>query len=296
DGSRVSWAGDPFEAQLDVRAVYEVETSASSLMASQTSAVDPQMQQRYMQELPFLVYLNIDGELMEPKISFGLDMPENQQGAVGGKIYGRVQQLSNQEQELNKQVFSLLVLNRFFPESGSSGAGGGTMAVARDNLNSALSDQLNMLSSRIMGESGLQLNFNVDSFTDYQGDSPQDRTQLGISAQKAFMDDRLVVEVGSAVDIQGGNEAGQEASPVIGNVSISYLLDENGIWRIKGFSRSKFENVIDGQLVVSGIALIFTKEFNKFKNMFEKAVMENVQKKDKNPEPAKKPENPEDEN
>lgn len=276
DGSRVSWAGDPFDAQLDVRAIYRVETSASALMATQISASDAGSADRYRQKLPFLVYLNIDGDLMEPKISFGLDMPEAQQGIAGGEIFGRVQQLNNQEQELNKQVFSLLVLNRFFPASGSDGSSGGTLAVARDNLNSALSDQLNMLSSKILGESGVKLNFDVDSFTDYQGESPEERTQLGISAQKAFLEDRLIVEVGSEVDIQGGNQAGQAASPLIGNVSISYLLDENGIWRLKGFSRSQFENVIDGQVVVSGIALIFTKEFNKFKNMFEKAVMESV--------------------
>jgi len=145
-----------------------------------------------------------------------------------------------------------------------------------------------MLSSRLVGESGVQLNFNVDSFTDYQGEGgPQDRTQLDISAQKAFLDDRLVVEVGSAVDIQGGNQAGQEASPAIGNVGISYLLDPDGVWRIKGFSRSQYENVIDGQLVVSGIALIFTKEFNEFKNMFEKAVLEKVQNKEKENEESK---------
>ncbi|MCG9972407.1 translocation/assembly module TamB domain-containing protein [Christiangramia crocea] len=280
DGSRVSWAGDPFEAQLDVRAVYSVETSASSLMASRLSATDPSTTQRYRQELPFYVYLNIDGELMEPEITFSLDMPEEEQGAIGGQVYGVVQQLNNQEQELNKQVFSLLVLNRFFPGSGSDGSSGGTLAVARDNLNDALSDQLNMLSSRILGESGLQLNFQVDSFTDYQGESPQDRTQLDISAQKAFLEDRLIVEVGSELDIQGGNQPGQETSPVIGNVSISYLLDEEGVWRIKGFSRSQYENVIDGQLIVSGIALIFTKEFNKFKNMFERAVMEKVKKEE----------------
>ncbi|MCM8570140.1 translocation/assembly module TamB [Gramella jeungdoensis] len=287
DGSRVSWAGDPFDAQLDVRAIYEVETSASSLMASRLSATDPGTTQRYRQELPFYVYLNIDGELMEPKISFSLDMPEDEQGAVGGQVYGMVQQLNNQEQELNKQVFSLLVLNRFFPGSGSDGSRGGTLAVARDNLNEALSDQLNMLSSRILGESGLQLNFQVDSFTDYQGESPQDRTQLDVSAQKAFLEDRLIVEVGSELDIQGGNQPGQETSPVIGNVSISYLLDENGVWRLKGFSRSQYENVIDGQLIVSGIALIFTKEFNKFKDMFERAVMEKV-KNDKESESEKK--------
>jgi len=287
DGSRVSWAGDPFDAQLDVSAIYQVETSASSLMAAQTTALD-NGSEKFKQEIPFLVYLNVDGELMQPKISFGLDMPESERGVAGGEVYGRVQSLNSQEQELNKQVFSLLVLNRFFPEGSNTGAGGGTMAVARDNLNSALSDQLNMLSSRLVGESGVQLNFNVDSFTDYQGEGgPQDRTQLDISAQKAFLDDRLVVEVGSAVDIQGGNQPGQEASPAIGNVGISYLLDPNGVWRIKGFSRSQYENVIDGQLVVSGIALIFTKEFNEFKNMFEKAVLEKVQNKEKENEKSK---------
>ncbi|GAA4323295.1 translocation/assembly module TamB domain-containing protein [Pontixanthobacter gangjinensis] len=282
DGSRVSWAGDPLDAQLDVRAIYRVETSASSLMATSLSATDPQITQRYRQELPFLVYLKVEGDLMEPKITFNLDMPQDAQGAVGGQVFGRVQQLNNQEAELNKQVFSLLVLNRFFPDSGSDGSQGGTLSVARDNLNSALSDQLNMLSSKILGESGVKLNFELDSFTDYQGKNPEDRTQLGISAQKAFMEDRLIVEVGSEVDIQGGNQEGQETSPVIGNVSISYLLDRSGVWRLKGFSKSQYENVIDGQLVVSGIALIFTKEFNKFKNMFEKAVMEKVGKEKEN--------------
>ena len=293
DGSRVSWAGDPFDAQLDVRAIYRVETSASSLMAPTTSAIGDSNTGSYRRKYPFLVYLNVDGDLMSPKISFGLDMPEAQKGAGGGNVYGRVQQLNNQEQELNKQVFSLLVLNRFFPGSGSDGSSGGTLSVARDNLNSALSDQLNMLSSRILGESGVQLNFDVDSYTDYQGESPQERTQLGINAQKAFMEDRLIVEVGSEVDVQGGNQPGQETSPLIGNVSISYLLDESGIWRIKGFSRSQYENVIDGQLVVSGIALIFTREFNKFKNIFEKAVMEKV--KNENDSKSKQQENSEDE-
>ncbi len=288
NGSRVSWAGDPFDAQLDVRAIYKVETSAYSLMSSQLSGADQSVAGRYRQELPFWVYLNVDGELTEPKITFNLDMPEDAQGSVGGEVYGRIQQLNNQEQELNKQVFSLLVLNRFFPGSGSDGSQGGTLAVARDNLNQALSDQLNMLSSKIMGESGIKLNFQVDSYTDYQGENPQDRTQLDINAQKAFLEDRLVVQVGSEVDIQGGNQPGQESSPVIGNVSIAYLLDENGTWRLKGFRRNQYENVIDGQLIVSGIALIFTKEFNHFKNLFEKAVVEETKMRKKSE--AKNPE------
>ncbi len=268
DGSRVSWSGDPFNAKLDVKARYDLETSASSLMAPTTSGADPAVKSKFRQVLPFYVYLNVDGELTAPKISFNLDMPEDEQGAIGGQVYGRVQQVNQQEGELNRQVFSLLVLNRFYPEPGSDGSRGGFASVARDNINDALSDQLNTFSNKLLGDTGVELDFGLDSYTDYQGETPQERTQLDIAAQKKLFDDRLIVRVGSEVDIQGSSSTG-EATPLIGNVSLEYLLTENGRYRLKGFRRNEFENVIDGQTIVSGIALIFTQEFNKFDELWQ---------------------------
>ncbi len=270
-GSRITWSGDPFDAKLDVRALYEVETSASSLMAPTSSNLDPSSKGKYRQVLPFYVYLNIDGQLLQPKINFNLDMPKEEQGAVGGQVYGRVQQLNQQEDELNRQVFSLLVLNRFYPDPGSDGSTGGVASIARDNLNDAVSDQLNVFSDKLFANSGFDLNFGLDSYTDYQGSTPQDRTQLDIAAQKKLFNDRLIVSVGSEVDVQGSNPNG-EATPIIGNVSIEYILTENGRYRIKGFHRNEFENVIDGQIVISGIALIFTQEFNKFNELWDSLV------------------------
>lgn len=267
-GSRVTWSGDPFDAKLDVKAVYNVETSASSLMAPVYSGSDPAFKGKFRQVLPFLVYLNIDGQLLEPEIAFNLDMPEEKQGAVSGQVYGRIQQLNNQEDELNRQVFSLLVLNRFYPDPGSDGSSGGVASIARDNLNDAVADQLNMFSDKLLGNSGFELDFGLNSYTDYQGTSPQQRTQLDIAAQKKLFDDRLIVRVGSEVDIEGSSSTGEE-TPIIGNVSIEYLLTESGRYRLKGFSRNEFENVIDGQTVVSGIALIFTQEFNKYNELWD---------------------------
>lgn len=268
DGSRVSWSGDPFDAKLDIKARYEVEASASSLMAPVSSGSDPSVKNKYRQVLPFYVYLNVDGELTKPVISFNLDMPNDEQGAIGGQVYGRLQQVNQQEGELNRQVFSLLVLNRFYPEPGSDGSRGGFATVARDNLNDALSDQLNTFSNKLLGNTGVELDFGLDSYTDYQGETPQERTQLDIAAQKKLFDDRLIVRVGSEVDLQGGN-ATNEPAPIIGNVSIEYLLTENGRYRLKGFRRNEFENIIDGQTIVSGIALIFTQEFNKFDELWQ---------------------------
>ncbi|MEX0995460.1 MAG: translocation/assembly module TamB [Flavobacteriaceae bacterium] len=273
-GSTVTWAGDPVDAILDIRAIYRVEASASSLMAPASGSFDAGMNNRFRQQLPFLVYLNIDGELMQPVLTFDLDMPEDQQGAIGGQVYGRVQQLNQQEEELNKQVFSLLVLNRFFPESGSDGSQGGAMSLARNNINQALSERMNKFSDQLLGSTGVELDFGLDSFTDYGEEGSQERTQLDITARKRLFDDRVIVSVGSEVDIEGSSQNSDERSPVIGNVSVEYLLTENGRFRLKGFRRNQFENVIDGQLIVSGIALIFTREFDKFGELFAKAVEE----------------------
>ncbi|WP_396596573.1 translocation/assembly module TamB domain-containing protein [Dokdonia sp. R86516] len=285
-GSRVSWSGDPFNAKLDVRAVYEVEASASPLMASANAGADPAQSSKYRQQLPFLVYLNIDGELLSPKINFALDLPEDEQGAIGGQVYSRVQQVNQQEGELNRQVFSLLVLNRFYPDSNSDGSRGGFASIARDNLNDALSDQLNIFSDKLLGKTGFQLDFGLDSFTDYQGTTPQERTQLDIAAQRKFFGDKLTVRVGSSVDVAGQSASG-ESNPLIGNVSLEYELTEDGQYRLKGFRRSEFENVIDGQTIVSGISLIFQQEFNKFSQLWD-AILRKKQQQLVEEEKAKK--------
>jgi len=285
-GSRVTWSGDPFDAKLDIKAIYKLETSASALMAAQISGSDASIKSKYRQVLPFDVYLNIDGELMQPQISFQLDMPEAEQGAVGGQVYSRVQQVNQQESELNQQVFSLLVLNKFYPNSGSDGSSGGFATIARDNLNDAVSDQLNAFSDKLLGSSGVELDFGLDSYTDYQGDSPTERTQLDVAAQKKLFDDRLIVRVGSEVDIQGSGAPG-EAAPLIGNVSLEYLLTENGRYRLRGFRKSEFENVIDGQTIVSGIALIFTQEFNEFKDLWDAMLRSQTKKEAAEKEAAK---------
>ncbi|WP_228850534.1 translocation/assembly module TamB domain-containing protein [Aegicerativicinus sediminis] len=267
-GGQIRWSGNPFDAELRIKAVYEVEASASPLMGPSLSGVDPNLKNQFRQSLPFYVYLNIDGELMRPDISFDLDMPEDNRGSIGGQVYGRIQQVNEQEGELNKQVFSLLVLNRFYPSSGNDGGSGGFDNFARDNINEAISDQLNAFSDSVLGNAGVDVSFNLDTFTDYQGSSPQERTQLDIAARKKFLNDRLTIEVGSEVDIQGQDQS-QQGNPVIGNFSILYDITEDGRYQIKGFRKNAYENIFDGQVIMNGIALIFTQEFNKFSELWE---------------------------
>src|SRR5690606_30414558 len=94
-----------------------------------------------------------------------------------------------------------------------------------------------------------------------------------------LFNDRLIVRVGSEVDIQGSS-ATNEPAPLIGNVTLEYLLTENGRYKLKGFRKNQFENIVDGQTIVSGIALIFTQEFNKFDELWQ-ALLRSETKKEK---------------
>ena len=272
EGSRITWNGDPMDATLGISAIYQIKTSSSELMSSQLTSASGGSRSQYLQELPFLVYLNVNGELLRPEISFRLDMPEGQRGALGGNVYSRVLQVNEQEDELNKQVFSLLVLNRFFPSTGSDGSGGGTEAIARSSASQVLSGQLNALSSNLLGKSGVELDFDLDSFTDYQGNSPQERTQLNVSARKQLFNTRLVVQVGSQVDVEGSSPNSQQGSALLGNVSVEYLLTANGRYRLRGFQRNEFESIIDGPLIVTGFGVIFNREFNTFRELWRGSV------------------------
>ena len=278
-GSSIVWSGDPYDARMDVTAIYEIETSASSLMSSISYGSDNSASGIYQQATDFLVYLNIDGQLTKPEISFALDMPENEQGNFGGAVYGRIQQLNEQESELNKQVFSLLALNRFYPTSGSDGSSGGAISIAKNNVNKVLSNELTAISSKLLGNTGFELGFDLDSFEDYESGTAESRTQLNINASKKLFNERLIVTAGSAVDVEGSASSSDTETPIIGNVTLEYLLSEEGTYRIKGFRKQEYQNIIDGQLIITGVAFIFNREFNKFSQLFSPIKDKNSDKK-----------------
>jgi translocation and assembly module TamB len=270
EGSKITWNGDPMDASLDIRAIYKVETAAKDLMATQLSGYNSEVKSQYQQKLDFLVYLNVKGDLLKPEITFSLDMPEAERSALGGNVYSRILQLNEQEDELNKQVLSLLVLDRFFPSQGSDGSSGGAEAIARNSASQLLSDQMNALSSKFFGDSGFSLGFGIDTYQDYQTGSPENRTDLNINAQQKLFNDRLVVQVGSQMDLEGGSQDSEQSNSILANISLEYTLTEDGRWRIRAFRKNEFQSIIDGQLFVTGVGLIFNREFNELKELWRK--------------------------
>lgn len=264
-GSRISWSGDPLSAELDLTARYSLKTSASDLMADQLAQSDATTLNRYKQPLPFEVMLHINGELLKPEISFGIDMPPSARQVLDGNVYKRVKQLNSDNSELDKQVFSLIVLNRFMPQSFDAD-GSSSEAFARSSVSKMLSGQLNKYSAKYL--KGVEINFDLNSYTDYQSGTADDKTSLDVNIRKALFNDRVVVQVGGQVDIEGQNRS-YGANDIIGDVSLEYLLTKEGQYRLKAFRKNEFQDLVQGQVVVMGLSVMFNKSFNEWKGLFK---------------------------
>ncbi|WP_432713583.1 translocation/assembly module TamB domain-containing protein, partial [Pedobacter sp.] len=152
-GSEIIWTGEPMSANVDLTALYEVNAAPIDLLANQANAEGEGTRNTYKTKLPFQVYLSMTGELMKPIIKFRLDLPENERGAIDGQVYTKLLQINTDEGELNKQVFSLLALNRFMadnPFQSLAGGGGGVSTLARSSVSKLLTEQLNNLASDLI--------------------------------------------------------------------------------------------------------------------------------------------------
>lgn len=263
-GGTLTWSGDPLNAQIDMRASHTVETSPIDLIASQTT--DEAMLNTYRQRLPFLVYLDIKGQLLAPLISFKLDMPVDKQSAFNGLVYAKIIDINSRESDVNKQVFALLILKRFISENPLESQGGSDVAnTTRTSVSRLLSDQLNRLSENVKG---VQLSLDIKSYEDYSTGQAQGNTQVQLGVSKSLLNDRLVVKLSGNVAVEGENTTQNDASDYIGDLALEYKLTSDGRFRITGFRTSNYD-MIDGELTETGVGLLYIKDYNTLKELFK---------------------------
>ena len=268
-GSSITWAGDPLVADLDIRAIYNIKTAPTELIEAQLESELARNQSR--NQLPFEVVINLKGDMLKPDISFDVELPENERRTEFGNLaYGRLQQIRQDPSEINRQAFSLIVLGRFMASDPLQSSGGGSLAAtARSSVSSLLSDQLNKLTGQYLGGLGLELGLN--SYQDFSSSSTgtgQNRTDLNVALNQEFLNNRLVVRVGTDVGIEGkSTQSGN--SGFAGNLSVEYLITPNGRLRVRGFKQNSYEDLAEQEVQETGLALIFTRNFDNLSDMFK---------------------------
>jgi translocation and assembly module TamB len=263
EGSSLTWLGSPYEADVDITAIYTVKASVLELVQDQLAGISQEERNKYKQELPIQVYLMMKGKLLKPDIHFRLDLPPDQRGVLSGSVYAKLNELNGQESELNKQVFALLVLSRFVPENplASAGGTGGLSDFARSSASQILSAQLNRLSEQYIA--GANLNVGLDSYQDYSTGNAEGRTQLKLALSKQLFDERVTVQVGGNVDLEGRRSQENSLNNFAGDLKVLYKLTEDGRWQLKVFRQNSYEGAIDGDVTKTGVGVVFMIDFDK---------------------------------
>lgn len=274
--SYLVWSGDPYNAQLNVSAIYKVRAVAADLIANQLDA-GSELSNLSRNRLPFEVYLNVTDQLLKPTIGFDIRVPEGTTSPVAEPVRAKLEQLRQPSNvnELNKQVFALLALNRFVAENPlQSTAGPGTFVgnQLRGSASQVLTDQLNNLTGEYLA--GLGLEVGVDSYTAVTGTgAQQNRTDLNVAMRRQLFNDRLSVRLGTDVPLGGSNSTQTQgvsaASQFAGDVSIEYNILPDGRLRLRAFRNNAYED-IDGQFIRTGTSLIFQRDYDNLQDLFSK--------------------------
>lgn len=247
-GGTINWSGSPYEALVNIDAIYGVRTSLYDLMYPDTS------NQNYKRRIQVDCLLKLTDNLLNPNISFDIDLPNSDEGTktdVRNKIG------VGNEQEMNRQVFGLLVLNRFFPTEDQNQAlqqAGGFFSSSSAEM---VSNQLSNWLSKISNDFDVGLNYRPgDEIT-------SDELELALSTQ--LFNNRIIV------DGNVGVANTSSSSNIVGDVNIEYKITEDGRFRVRAFNKSNDFNSINANApFTQGVGLSYQKDFDRLGDLFRR--------------------------
>jgi len=273
-GSSITWLNEPTRATMDVNAVYIANTAPIDLVQNQIAASSQEIKNTYLQKLPFEVRLNMTGELMKPQLAFDIALPVDKNYGVSNDIIAqvetRLEELRQEPGETNRQVFALLLLNRFVGQNplASSTPMFSASSYARQSVSKLMTEQLNKLAAGLID--GVDLTFDVVSTDDYTTGGQRNRTDLNIGLSKRLLNERLTVSVGSNFELEGPKNTNQKASNVFGDLNINYSLSRDGRYMLRFYRKNRYEGVVDGYIIETGVSFLISVDYNRFSQLLRK--------------------------
>ena len=255
-GSTITWNGPVLEGVMDILADYNLNASLAPLAAG-----DPQIQEKpeAKRRYPVVVSMRLTEQLLKPNIVLGLeikDYPKNSD--LNYYVQAFQTRIATDEQELNRQVFSLMIFRMFAPL--------GDFVQASNISYSSFSDLVsNQLSSWLS-----EFDENLEVSIDLNGLSQSAISNFQLRFSYTLLEGKLrLTRDGSFTNAQNQTSA----LSIAGDWTLEYLLTNNGNWRVKMFHR------INQNLVLSGLnnnnstqggSILFTQSFNRISDLFPK--------------------------
>jgi hypothetical protein len=253
-GSKISWNGDPLEANVNIKAIYTQYASLFPILLDTTNKSNlPEFKRRY----PVDVTISLQNRLLSPSVNFDIgirDYPKDM--TLNGAVTAFTNRIKTDDQELTRQVSNILLFGQLVSPFGGSGLALGNLM---GNFTEMLSNQLSNLASKINKDLDISVSLGGGALN-------QDiLSNLQLRASYNFNDRLRITRSG------GFTDARNQTSPqiLLGDWALEWFVRPDGSLRLKTYNRNvqttilgSFNSYQINQTL--GASLLYNKGFNTF--------------------------------
>ena len=248
-GGSIAFGGDPYNATLDLSALYVVNSVSLADLNIGNSFSNNNVRVNCL--------MNITGTPESPKVSFNLDMP-----TLSNDAKQMVHSLLNAEEETNQQVLYLLAVGRFYAQNDNNN-GASTQQFSQTSLamqsflSGTISQQINTLLSSVINNNwnfGANISTGTDGFYNAEYE--------GILSGK-LLNNRLLLN-----GQFGYRDNPNTTNNFIGDFDMKYLLFPNGNLAINVYNKTNDRYFTRNSLNTQGLGLIMKTDFNRISDLF----------------------------
>ena len=254
EGGWIRFNGNPMNATLDIDAIYKVKASLAPLI---TTSEDTG--QGLSKRIDVDCIMNIKDNLNKPNIVLDVDVPN-----TDPETSALVKSVLNSPEEISNQFIFLLLSNSFMAQESS--AENNNMNVG---LMSGIVTGIEFLTNRIRDIiSTDKFDFSVNYMP--RGGITSDEVSLGISTP--LYQDKILLDVMGNFNFKNNSAAiaSDNLKQLSGEVYLTWVLNDSGNLRFKGFTRT-IDTFDENQgLQEAGVGVYYKEEFNSIKELKQK--------------------------
>ena len=249
-GGTIVFGGDPYQAALNLQAVYTVSGVSLSDLNIGNSFTNNTIRVNCL--------MNIGGQPAQPQVDFDLEMP-----TVNADEQQMVRSIINGQQEMNQQVIYLLAIGRFYNQGTNNSAtneGPDQTALAMQSfLSGTLSSQINTLINQFIKNDNWNFGANIST-----GNEGWHNAEYEGIINGRMLNNRLLIN-----GQFGYRDNATQANPsFIGDFDVQYLLYPNGNLALKVYNQTNDRYFTKSSLNTQGIGIIMKKDFNGLRDLF----------------------------
>lgn len=286
-GGTIEWRGDPFNARINLEAEYkDLNTSVASLIQEYLLYAPTEVQRRAARSTDVDLLMKLKGELYRPSIDFEISFPLLQ-GDLKNYTDNKLRTLEQDENELNRQVFGLIVLGQFLPtEFALTGQSSSEFGI--NTVSEFVANQLSILVTDLLGEavdryefiSSVDIDLDYNRYDNNQIDFTDNNFYLNgqeyyIRQRTSLWNDRVTVTVGG--NVTSAASQGETATALGADVVVDIFLNDKRTWKLNLFYIRQPGIAIasdqSGQQFgagnQSGVGVTYEREFDSFKDVFQ---------------------------